>query len=100
MGSKMNALTRSARLVLPRTKTFTSSQVRKESHLATKLPNACDTGNFTKNWLSDQGAYPVMAVVVLACSVCSARLAHSLLTVDDVRITPTARQTVIRPHRS
>ena len=83
-----------------RTKSFATPQIRKESHLATKLPNACDTANFTKNWLSEPGAWPVMGVVVFACAVCAGRLGHALATVPDVRITPTARQTLIRPHRS
>jgi len=83
-----------------RTKAFANPQTRKGSHIPTKLPNAVDTGNFSKNWLSEPGAYPVMGVCVFACAVAAARLGHALGTVPDVRITPTARQTLIRPHSS
>mmetsp|Transcript_28241 Transcript_28241/g.33433 ORF Transcript_28241/g.33433 Transcript_28241/m.33433 type:complete len:96 (+) Transcript_28241:96-383(+) len=95
----MNALTRSAHLVIPRIKAFATPQIRESSHIPTKLSNNSD-GNFTKNWLSDPGAYPVIAVVVFACTACVGRLAHALTTVPDVRFTPSARQTLIRPHSS
>jgi len=95
----MNALTRSAHLVTPRIKAFATPQIRKSSHFPTKLPNHSD-GNFTKNWLSDPSAYPVMAVVVLAFTVAAGRLSLAFTTVPDVRFTPGARKTLIRPHSS
>lgn len=84
----MNALTKSARIVLPRTKTL--SQVRTKTHFA----------DFDKkHWVSDAGAYPVMGIIVFACGFCSWRLAVSSSS-PDVRIMPSARQNLIRPHQN
>jgi len=59
--------------------------------------NGSNMAYFKKYWTQDAGTYPVVAVVTLAVGVCTARLCHSL-GCSDVRITPTARQTLIRPH--
>lgn len=81
----MNALTRSARVALPRAQTL--GQTRSNSFMT----------EFKKNWLSDPGAYPVMAIVVFACGFCTYRGTKCLMTNKDVRILPSGRQELIRP---
>jgi len=49
-----------------------------------------------KTWSSDAGAYPIIGILTFAVSFCAWKIGHST-TCQDVRITPTARQTLIRP---
>ena len=77
----MNALTRSTRIILPRAQTRLQSTAAQE---------------FKKNWLSDPGAYPVMAIVAFACGFCTYRGTKCLFTNPDVRIAPTHRQELFR----
>mmetsp|Transcript_22461 Transcript_22461/g.26028 ORF Transcript_22461/g.26028 Transcript_22461/m.26028 type:complete len:87 (-) Transcript_22461:163-423(-) len=86
----MNALTRTTRMVLPRANTMTmTAQRRMNSGMS----------DFKKNWLMDPGTYPIIVIISFACGFCTFRCFHSL-TSQDVRITPDARQNLIRPHQS
>ncbi len=54
--------------------------------------------DFRKNWLQDPGTYPVIVVITGAVILCTGRCFKAMFGCPDVRITPTARQTLIRPH--
>lgn len=54
--------------------------------------------DFRKNWLQDPGCYPVIVVIAGAVAICTGRCMTAMFACPDVRITPTARQTLIRPH--
>lgn len=47
-------------------------------------------------WLSDPGAYPVLAVLTFACGMCGSYMAYCALTNPDVRIAPGRRQALVR----
>lgn len=51
---------------------------------------------FKKNWLSDAGAYPIMAIVVVACIGCAAKCTHYLVKHPDARIAPSKRGALLR----
>lgn len=53
---------------------------------------------FKHHWTQDPGTYPVIVVVTFACALCTARCVHAFTSCQDVRITPTARQEIFRPH--
>ncbi len=53
---------------------------------------------FKKHWTQDSGTYPVIVTVTFAVALCTARCTHAMLKCPDVRITPTARQELFRPH--
>mmetsp|Transcript_12123 Transcript_12123/g.15375 ORF Transcript_12123/g.15375 Transcript_12123/m.15375 type:complete len:91 (-) Transcript_12123:196-468(-) len=89
----MNALTRSARFALPRANNAMANGARAQ----TQTRMGSNMAYFKKHWTGDAGTYPVIVTVTFACLVCTGRCFHSL-TCQDVRITPTARQTLIRPH--
>eukprot|EP00521_Asterionellopsis_glacialis_P019951 CAMPEP_0195329140 /NCGR_PEP_ID=MMETSP0708-20121125/11251_1 /TAXON_ID=33640 /ORGANISM="Asterionellopsis glacialis, Strain CCMP134" /LENGTH=85 /DNA_ID=CAMNT_0040397143 /DNA_START=40 /DNA_END=297 /DNA_ORIENTATION=+ len=50
----------------------------------------------TEVWLSDPGAYPVIAILIGACTGCSAYMVHHFFTCADVRMDRTKRQSLIR----
>lgn len=54
--------------------------------------------DFRKNWLQDPGTYPVIVVIAGALVICTGRCIHAFTKCPDVRITPTARKTLVRPH--
>ena len=47
-------------------------------------------------WLSDAGAYPVIAVVTFACGMCASYVTYCAMRNPDVRVTPGRRQRLIR----
>jgi hypothetical protein len=49
-----------------------------------------------KTWSSDAGAYPIIGILTFAVTFCAWKIGHAS-TCQDVRFTPTARQTLIRP---
>lgn len=51
---------------------------------------------FKKNWLSDPGSYPVIAVMCIAVAGCTAKGTHYLATHPDARIAPSVRQANLR----
>mmetsp|Transcript_2406 Transcript_2406/g.4205 ORF Transcript_2406/g.4205 Transcript_2406/m.4205 type:complete len:93 (-) Transcript_2406:627-905(-) len=89
----MNALTRSAATLLPRTTGRRFASVR------TAAITEAETNGFAafkKNWLSDAGAYPVMAIVTFACCFCGAVGTTCLAANPDVRINMQKRQQLVR----
>jgi hypothetical protein len=51
---------------------------------------------FRKDWLSDPGAYPIIAILGLACIGCTAKGTHYLFTHPDARISPSKRSAIVR----
>jgi len=51
---------------------------------------------FKKDWLSDPGSYPVIAVMLIALAGCSAKGTHYLATHPDARIAPSTRAAPLR----
>jgi hypothetical protein len=49
-----------------------------------------------KNWLSDPGAYPIIAIVSVACVGCAAKCVHYLAEHPDARIAPSKRGALLR----
>mmetsp|Transcript_7316 Transcript_7316/g.16186 ORF Transcript_7316/g.16186 Transcript_7316/m.16186 type:complete len:92 (-) Transcript_7316:225-500(-) len=47
-------------------------------------------------WLSDPGAYPVIAVVTFACGMSASFITYCCVKNPDVRITPGRRQALVR----
>eukprot|EP00541_Cyclophora_tenuis_P019517 CAMPEP_0116565308 /NCGR_PEP_ID=MMETSP0397-20121206/13825_1 /TAXON_ID=216820 /ORGANISM="Cyclophora tenuis, Strain ECT3854" /LENGTH=89 /DNA_ID=CAMNT_0004092065 /DNA_START=1 /DNA_END=270 /DNA_ORIENTATION=- len=84
----MNALTRATlkavpRATVPRRMASSSSSFSMES-----LRNNI--------WLSDPGAYPIMAILALACTGCTAYGSYNLFCSPDVRISPSKRESIVR----
>ena len=52
--------------------------------------------DFKKNWLSDPGSYPVIAVMCIALVGCTAKGTHYLATHPDARIAPSVRAAPLR----
>eukprot|EP00550_Attheya_septentrionalis_P004934 CAMPEP_0198298770 /NCGR_PEP_ID=MMETSP1449-20131203/42064_1 /TAXON_ID=420275 /ORGANISM="Attheya septentrionalis, Strain CCMP2084" /LENGTH=77 /DNA_ID=CAMNT_0044000127 /DNA_START=67 /DNA_END=300 /DNA_ORIENTATION=- len=68
------------------TRTFSASAMKEEK-----------SKSISKSvWLADPGAYPVMFVVVFACSLCATVGVRTLMTNTDVRVDRSKRQSVIR----
>lgn len=51
-----------------------------------------------KYWTQDKGTYPVVVVISGALLLCTYRCTVAMFSNKDVRITPTARQELFRPH--
>eukprot|EP00552_Chaetoceros_brevis_P003526 CAMPEP_0197736412 /NCGR_PEP_ID=MMETSP1435-20131217/1693_1 /TAXON_ID=426625 /ORGANISM="Chaetoceros brevis, Strain CCMP164" /LENGTH=91 /DNA_ID=CAMNT_0043324545 /DNA_START=31 /DNA_END=306 /DNA_ORIENTATION=+ len=90
----MNALTRSARTMIPRVQ----AQARSASNSATPKVKSWGGDFNAKHWASDPGAYPVMGICTFAVGFCIWKLGHAM-TNQDVRPMPGARQNLIRPFK-
>ena len=66
--------------------------------LGTQRRMNSNLSDFRKNWLQDPGTYPVIVVIAGALVLCTGRCIAAFTKCPDVRITPSARQTLIRPH--
>lgn len=65
------------------------------AHLFTGMPtNIVELRNSI--WLSDAGAYPVIAVLTFAVGMCGSFIAYCAAVNPDVRITPGRRQQLVR----
>mmetsp|Transcript_25051 Transcript_25051/g.45120 ORF Transcript_25051/g.45120 Transcript_25051/m.45120 type:complete len:101 (-) Transcript_25051:152-454(-) len=96
----MNALSRTAmNVVLPRARFAMPTRtmaVESRAHLHKHdIPtNMKDLKN--NIWLSDPGAYPVIAVLTFACGMSACFISYCVLRNPDVRFMPGRRQQVVR----
>mmetsp|Transcript_4494 Transcript_4494/g.5734 ORF Transcript_4494/g.5734 Transcript_4494/m.5734 type:complete len:96 (-) Transcript_4494:132-419(-) len=92
----MNALTRTAATLIPRTVQRTTTRRFGASATREEILNRTAEGNFKQNWMLEPGTYPIAIIIGFACGFCAFTCTSCLMRNPDCRIVPSKRTAVIR----